>query len=182
MINIYKFKYNDRLYIVDLDGFRLVEVNQIVWEAVELSSTLEAEALIDHLSENYPRESVTESLEWLANFQRDKVVSQNRVWESPLGKKDNRLRIYVPQGKNEWFSDLESISAGTNVALYHTTQSLSKFADIYLSGETETEIAPGIYTIRLSVNDLQESPSRFNQRLKTVRGERNFGVSKPSHV
>ena len=171
MINIYKFKYNDRLYIVDLDGFRLVEVNQIVWEAVELSSTLEAEALIDHLSENYPRESVTESLEWLANFQRDKVVSQNRVWESPLGKKDNRLRIYVPQGKNEWFSDLESISAGTNVALYHTTQSLSKFADIYLSGETETEIAPGIYTIRLSVNDLQESPSRFNQRLK------QFGVN-----
>ena len=171
MINIYKFKYNDRLYIVDLDGFRLVEVNQIVWEAVELSSTLEAEALIDHLSENYPRESVTESLEWLANFQRDKVVSQNRIWESPLGKKDNRLRIYVPQGKNEWFSDLESISAGTNVALYHTTQSLSKFADIYLSGETETEIAPGIYTIRLSVNDLQESPSRFNQRLK------QFGVN-----
>lgn len=171
MLNIYKFKHNDRLYIVDLDWFRLVEVNQIVWEAVELFSQLEAEELIDHLSQSYPRDSVTDSLKWLADFQRDTIVSQNALLKSTLETEDNRLRIYVPQGRNEWFSDPESISAGTNVALYHTTQSLSKFADIYLSGETEMEIAQGIYTIRLSVSDLQASPSRFNQRLK------QFGVN-----
>lgn len=171
MFNIYKFKYNDRLYIVDLDWFRLVEVNQVIWEAVELSSTLEVEELIDHLGQNYPRDSVSESLEWLANFQRDRVVSQQVLSDGPLGAAADRLRIYVPQGKNEWFSDPESISAGTNVALYHTTQSLSKFADIYLSGEAEAEIGTGIYTIRLSANDLQASPRRFNQRLK------QFGVN-----
>ena len=70
-----------------------------------------------------------------------------------------------PQSRDEWFLDPESISGGTNVALYYTTRSLSKFADVYLSGETEEEIIPGVYTVKLPVEELQESSQRFKQRL-----------------
>ena len=168
MHNIYKFSHNNRLYIADLSRFQLVEVNQIVWEAVELSSTLGVQELIDQLSQNYSRESVAESLEWLANFQNEGTVFQISSWTNTPDTKRSLLRIYVPQGMNEWFSDPESISAGTNIALYHTTQSLSKFADVYLFGESETEIAQGIYTVNLSIEELRESPRTFNQRLNRL--------------
>ena len=110
MRNIYKFRYNNRLYIADLDWFRLVEVDQIVWEVVELSSTLEEQELIDQLSRNYPRESVIESLKWLANFQSSGIVFQDASRARTSETKGNRLRIYVPQGKNEWFLDPDSKS------------------------------------------------------------------------
>ncbi len=170
--HLYKFRQNDQLYIVDLDLFRLVEVNQIAWEAVELCTTLETQRLIDQLSQTYPRELVLATLNLLGNFQSNGMIFYSASWKSPSARDENRLRIYVPQSKDEWFSDPESISGGTNVALYYTTRSLSKFADIYLSGETDAEIAPGIHTVKLSVDGLQESPRGFNQRLNQmgVRG------------
>lgn len=163
--HLHKFRHNDNLYIADLDRCRLVEVNQIAWDAVESSPTLETEALIAHLSQTYPRELVIETLKLLGDFQSSGLIFYPPSWTSPSVRDENRLRIYVPQSKNEWFSDPESISGGTNIALYHTARSLSRFADIYLSAETEEEIAPGIHTIRLSPDELLESPRRFNQRL-----------------
>ena len=164
--DIYKFRKNDRLYIVDLDLFRLVEVNRIAWDAVELAPTLDTEKLINQLSQTYPRGLVLDTLELLGNFQSNGLIFHLSSSGTLPTTDENRLRIYVPQSRDEWFRDPESVSGGTNVALYHTTQSLSKFADIYLSGETEAKIAPGIYTIRLSGSELHESPQRFNQRLK----------------
>ena len=168
---LHKFKHNDSLYIADLNRFQLVEVNQIAWDAVELSLMLETKALIAHLSQTYPRELVLETLELLGNFQSNGVIFYSPLWTPPPNSECDRLRIYVPQSKNEWFSNPESISGGTNIALYHTAQSLSKFADIYLSGKTEEEITQGIYTVKLSAEELKESPRRFNQRL------RQFGMS-----
>ena len=166
--HLHKFRHNDRLYIADLNQFKLVEVNQIAWDVVELFPTLKTEELIVRLSQIYSRELVLETLELLGSFQDTGLIFYfpSRV---PLpDSMSDRLKIYVPQGKNEWVLDPESISTGTNVALYHTIQSLSKFADIYLSGETEAEIAPNIYTVRLSGTELQTFPQGFNQRLRQV--------------
>lgn len=167
--HLHKFRQDDKLYVADLDRFRIVEINQIAWDTLELSSTLKIEELIDHLNQTYPSKLVLETLKkLLGNFQNNDVIFCSPSWTGFPTPDKTRLSIYVPQGKNEWFLDPESISAGTNVALYHTTQSLSKFADIYLSAKTEEEIAPSIYTIRLSGNELKESPQRFNQRLKQI--------------
>lgn len=166
---LHKFRHNDRLYFADLNLFQLVEINQIAWDAVELSATLETLELIDQLSKTYPKQSVIETLESLGELQ-----DKGRIFYSPSEKDSppqvrDRFKIYVPQSKGEWFMDPESNCAGTNVALYQTMQSLSKFADVYISGETEEEIIPGIRTIRLSVEELKESPRRFNQRLNELR-------------
>ncbi|MCY3626855.1 MAG: hypothetical protein OXG88_04345 [Gammaproteobacteria bacterium] len=122
---LHKFRHKDSLYITDLDRFQLVEVNQIAWDAVELAPTLETEALIVHLSQTYPRGLVIETLELLGDFQSKGAIFYPPSWTPPPDSKSDRLRIYVPQGKDEWFSDPEAISAGTNVALYHTTSSSS---------------------------------------------------------
>ena len=166
---LHKFRQNDRLYLADLNLFRLFEVNQIAWDAVELSTMLETPELIDQLSKTYPKQSVIETLKALGHFQDNGLIfcSSPRM-DSPAAIKD-RLKIYVPQSKEEWFMDPESISAGTNIALYQTMQSLSKFADVYISGEKEEEIIPGVCTIRLSAEELQESPRRFNQRLSELK-------------
>ena len=163
--HLHKFSHNDSLYIADLDRFELVKVNQIAWDAVESSPTLETEGLIAHLSQTYPRELVLETLKLLGDFQNAGIIFYPPSSPPSPDSDRDRLSIYVPQGKGEWFLDPESISAGTNVALYHTAQSLSKFANIYLSGETEEEIALGIHAITLSSDELLESPRRFNQRL-----------------
>ena len=179
--HLHKFGHNDRLYIADLDQFRLVEVNQIAWDAVELAPSLKTPGLIHQLSQTYPRELVIETLKLLGDFQNNGVIFYPPSWVPSLASKSDRLKIYIPQGRDEWFLDPESISAGTNVALYYTTQSLSKFADIYLSGETEGEIAQGIHTVRLSADELLESPRRFNQNLSRLKvsgilGLQNHGV------
>ena len=168
MHRIHRFKRDGRLYIADVKSFRLIEVNQIAWDAVGLASTLETHELIAQLSQNYQQELVIETLKLLGEFQSNDMIFFSSSQTSPPDSERNRLKIYVPQSRNEWFLDPESISAGTNVALYHGVRSLSKFADIYLSGDTAEEIASGIYTVRLSVDELKESPRRFNQLLKQL--------------
>ena len=166
---LHKFRYNDRLYLVDLNLFRLVEVNQIAWDIVELSATLETPGLIDRLSTTYPKQSVIETLKALERLQdNDCIFYSSSRKRTPKHIRD-RLKIYVPQSKEAWFMDPESISAGTNVALYQTVQSLSKFADVYISGEKEEEVIPGVHTIKLLAEELQESPRRFNQRLNHLK-------------
>ena len=168
MHHIHKFRRDDRLYIADVESFRLIEVNQIAWDAVALAATLETHELITQLSQNYQQELVIETLKLLGEFQSNDVIFFPSSQTSSPDSEKNRLKIYVPQSRNEWFLDPESIGAGTNVALYHAVRSLSKFVDIYLSGDTAEEIASGIYTVRLSVDELKESPRRFNQRLKQL--------------
>lgn len=166
---LHKFRHKDRLYLADLNLFRLIEVNQIAWDAVELSVTLKTPELIDHLSKIYPKPSVIETLEALGDLQnKDYIFYSDSEAPAPTEIGD-RLKIYVPQSKQEWFRDPASSCAGTNIALYQTMQSLSKFADVYISGETEEEIIPGVRTIRLSMKELQESPRRFNQRLNALK-------------
>lgn len=162
---LHKFRHNDKLYIADLDLFQLIEVNEIVWDVVDLCPIQETQSLIDQLSQVYSRELVLETLKLLDSFQSNGLIFYPISGMNSFATDENRLKIYVPQSRDEWFLDPESISGGTNVALYHTTESLSKFADIYLSGETEEKIAPGIYTVRLSGTELRESPRIFNQRL-----------------
>ena len=165
----HKFRRNDRLYLADLSLFRLVEVNQIAWDAVELSATLETPGLIEQLSKTYPKQSVIETLEALGELQDNGCIFYSHSADSSFAQIRDRFKIYVPQSKENWFRDPESLCAGTNVALYQTMQSLSKFADVYISGETEEEIIPGVCTIRLSMEELQESPRRFNQRLNELK-------------
>lgn len=166
---LHKFRYNDKLYLVDLNLFRLVEVNQIAWDAVELSSTLETPGLIDRLSKTYPKQSVIETLKALGDLQDNGCIFYSHSRKQTPKQIRDHLKIYVPQSREAWFMDPESISAGTNVALYQTMQSLSKFADIYISGEKEEEIIPGVHTIKLLPEELQESPRRFNQRLNELK-------------
>lgn len=166
---LHKFRHNDRLYFVDLNLFRLVEVNQIAWDVLELSATLETPRLIDRLSKTYPKQSVIETLEALGNLQDNGCIFYAPSRKTAPTQMSDRFKIYVPQSKEAWFMDPESICAGTNVALYQTMHSLSKFADIYITGEKEEEIIPGVHSIRLSTEDLQESPTRFNQRLNELK-------------
>lgn len=164
----HKFTDKDRLYIVDLCRLRLIEVNHIAWDAVELVSQFETEALINHLSQTYPRKLVLETLKLLGDLQNNDLIFYSSLDAPRRVRDENRLKIYVPQSRDEWFSDPELISGGTNVALYHTVESLSKYADIYLPGKTEEEIAPGIQSIRISVKELHESPQSFTHRLKSL--------------
>ena len=94
--HVHKFKHNDRLYIADLDHFRLVEINQIAWEVVELSPTMDTQGLIDQLSRPYPRELVLQTLEMLGDFQSNDVIFYPSSWTRPPTRDENRLKVYVP--------------------------------------------------------------------------------------
>ena len=51
MYRVRKFRHNNRLYIADLERFRLVEVNEITWNAMAFTSTLDTDGIIDQLSQ-----------------------------------------------------------------------------------------------------------------------------------
>ena len=98
---LHKFRYNDRLYLVDLNLFRLVEVNQIAWDAVELSSTLETPGLIDRLSKTYPKQSVIETLKALGHFQDNGLIFSSSSRDGAPAQIKDRLKIYVPPEQRE---------------------------------------------------------------------------------
>ena len=100
MYRVHKFRHNDRLYIADLDRFWLVEVNEIAWNAMAFTSTLDTDGIVEQLSQTYPRELVLETLKSLEDFQNNDVIF-SASWTLLFETNGDRLKIYVPQSRNE---------------------------------------------------------------------------------
>ncbi len=145
--NVHKFRHGDRMYVTDVVQCKVLEIDAITWDILELCTSFTSDEIIDKLGGKYSQEEVIAALESLAE------VEQSGLLFSDLDKRistttvaDRRLRILVVQG-NPYVDDLTLVAGGVRVAHTHLVKSLLSYADVEVMNDTDKLFDDGVQGI-----------------------------------
>ena len=98
--NVHKFRHGDRMYVTDVVQCKVLEIDAITWDILELCTSFSSDEIIDSLGEKYSQEEVTEALESLAEVEQSGLLFSALDGYSlhDNSTADRRLRILVAQG------------------------------------------------------------------------------------
>lgn len=145
--NVHKFRHGDRMYVTDVVQCKVLEIDGITWDILELGISSTSDEIIDRLSEKYSQEEVIEALESLAE------VEENGLLFSTLDRRvsttttaDCRLRILVVQDP-PYIDDLTLVAGGVMVAHTHLIKALLPYADVEVMNDTDKLFDDGVQGI-----------------------------------
>lgn len=168
---LYIFEEGSVLYAADLQKARVVELSAVMAAILELAETRSDAEIRQVLRDTYTDTDISEAFERFAAlaregllFNRGEPIPEMRVSENER----RRLLFAIPSIPMDSFSDIETLYAGTNMALSYMVEHLLKYVDIHFAGNRHRKITDGIYEVDVSVRDF----GRLSQRL----GETYYGI------
>ena len=145
--NVHKFRHGDRMYVTDVAQCKVLEINAITWDILELCPSSTSEEIIESLSEKYSEQEVIEALESLAEVEQSGLLFSDldgRI--STTTTVDRRLRILVVQG-NPYVDDLTLVAGGVRVAHTHLIKALLPYADVEVMNDSDKLFDDGVQGI-----------------------------------
>lgn len=158
-------------YAADLDKARVIELSAAMLDILKLAETQTDDEILETLSPPYEEEEISEAFEKFAELEREGVLfNRGEDLERSLAteSKWRKLLVAIPGINVDSFFDIETLSAGTNMALAHMIQHLTKYADLHFTGSQNRKIADGVYEVDISIEDLV--------RLRSKIAETYYGI------
>ena len=151
--NVHKFRDGDQMYVTDVVQCRVLEIDAITWDILELCSSSTSEEIIDKLSDRYSEQEVIEALESLAEVEQSGLLfSALDRCSSTTTVADRRLRILVVQG-TPYVDDLTLVAGGVRVAHTHLIKSLLPYADVEVMNDVDKLFDDGVQGITFRFED-----------------------------
>ncbi len=151
--NIHKFRHGDRMYVTDVVQCKVLEIDAITWDILELCASSTSDEIIDRLGEKYSQDEVTEALESLAEVEQSGLLFANLDGHiSTTTVEDCRLRILVAQG-NPYVDDLTLVAGGVRVAHTHLIKALLPYADVEVMNDSDKLFDDGVQGIAFRFED-----------------------------
>ena len=168
---LYLFEEAGVFYAADLEKARLVELSAVMADILKLAETRTSEAIVRTLSASYEADDISEAFERFAElekegllFNRGEDLRESLATES----KWKKLLVVIPSIAVDSFFDIETLSAGTNMALSYMIQHLTKYADLHFAGSRNRKITDGVYEVDIGIDDLV--------RLRSKIAETYYGI------
>lgn len=151
-------------YVADLDKARVVELSDVMTDILKLAETQTDDAIVEILSASYEEDYISEAFEKFAELEREGLLfNRGEDLEQSLAteSKWRKLLVVIPGMNVDSFFDIETLSAGTNMALAHMIQHLTKYADLHFTGSQNRKITDGVYEVDIGIGDLVRLRSRI---------------------
>ena len=168
---LYLFEEAGVFYAADLEKARVVELSAVMADILKLAETRTSEAIVRTLSASYEADDISEAFERFAElekegllFNRGEDLRESLATES----KWKKLLVVIPSIAVDSFFDIETLSAGTNMALSYMIQHLTKYADLHFAGSRNRKITDGVYEVDIGIDDLV--------RLRSKIAETYYGI------
>lgn len=165
------FQEDGVLYAADLDKARVVELTPVMLNILKLAETHADDAIVETLSTSYKKHDISQAFERFAKLEREGLLfnrGEDLRWSFEAESKWRKLLVVIPGIDVDSFFDIETLSAGTNMALSHMIQHLTKYADLHFAGSRNRKIADGVYEVDIGVGDLV--------RLRSKIAETYYGI------
>lgn len=158
-------------YAADLEKARVVELSAVMVDILKLAETQTDVAIVETLETSYTGDEISEAFEQLAElekqgllFNRGEDLTNSFATESRWRK----LLVVIPGVDVDSFFDIETLSAGTNMALSYMIRHLTKHADLHFASSRNRKITDGVYEVDIGIDDLV--------RLRSKIGETYHGI------
>ncbi len=152
--HLHKFRQGDRMYVADLSQCVVLEIDNVVWEILNLCSSFSSEKIMEGLGKKYGSELVIEALHWLATMEARGLLFSNLESGPPvLGTETpQKLKILVLQ-RGPYTVDITLAAGGVSVAHHNLMRSLEAYASLDVVGESDEKFNENVQGIRFQSND-----------------------------
>ena len=168
---LYLFEEEGVFYAADLEKARVVELSAVMVDMLKLAETQTSEAILQTLSASYEEDDIAEAFERFAELEKEGLLfNRGEALQRHLATEGKRrkLLVVIPSVAVDSFFDIETLSAGTNMALSYMVQHLTKYVDLHFTGSRNRKIADGVYEVDIGIDDLV--------RLRSKIAETYYGI------
>ncbi len=160
------FEEEGRLYAADLDKARIVELSPVMADILKLAETHANDKIIQTLKSAYNEDDIFEAFERLEVLEKEGLLfnrGENLTETLALESERRKLLVAIPGISVDSFFDIETLYAGTNMALSYMFQHLTKYVDLHFAGNQNRKLADNVYEVDISIDDFGRLSRRINE-------------------
>ena len=154
------------LYAADIEKARTVELSPAMADILKLVETQTNDEIVQMLKVTYSEDEILEAFERLEELEREGLLfnrGENLTETRALESERRKLLVAIPGISVDSFFDIETLYAGTNMALSYMFQHLTKYVDLHFSGNQNRKLADNIYEVDISINDFGRLSRSINK-------------------
>ena len=154
------------LYAADTEKARLVELSPAMADILKLAETQTNDEIAQVLKTSYAEDNILEAFERLEALEKEGLLfnrGENLTETLALESKRRKLLVAIPYISIDSFFDIETLYAGTNMALSYMFQHLTKYVDLHFAGNQNRKLADNVYEVDISIDDFGRLSRRINE-------------------
>lgn len=153
--HLHKFQQGNRMYVADLSQCLVLEIDNIVWEILDLCPSFSSEEIVEKLRKKYSSELVIDAFKSLATLdQRGLLFSNLDSGVSSFGTEaSEKMKILVLQ-RSPYPQDITLAAGGVSVVHHNLIKSLETYAALDVVGERDEKFNENVQGIRYQFNDM----------------------------
>ena len=163
---LYFFEEDGVLYAADIEKARVIEISTVMVDILKLAEERRSAEIVQTLNTSYPQDEILEAFERFAEFEREGLLfnrGENLRETFTMENKRRKLLVVIPNITTDSFFDIETLYAGTNMALSYMFEHLTKYVDLHFAGNQNRKLADNVYEVDISVPDFGRLSRRINE-------------------
>ena len=152
--HLHKFQQGNRMYVTDMSQCLVLEIDDIVWDILDLCPSFSSEEIIEKLGKKHDTELVIAALNSLATLEQQGLLFSDLENRSPALETETprKLKILVLQ-RSPYAADITLAAGGVSVAHQNLIKSLEVYASLDVIGDRDERFNENVQGIRFQVND-----------------------------
>ncbi len=154
------------LYAADTEKARVVELSPVMADILKLAETQTNDKIVQVLKTSYAEDDILEAFERFEALEKEGLLfnrGENLTETLPLENERRKLLVAIPYISIDSFFDIETLYAGTNMALSYMFQHLTKYVDLHFAGNQNRKLADNVYEVDISIDDFGRLSRRINE-------------------
>lgn len=163
---LYLFEEGTAFYAADLEKGRVIEISAVILDILKRAETQTHEEIASVLETTYTADEISEAFVLLAEFEKEGLLFNRGEVLKPItsvAPERRKLLVAIPGIRVDSFFDIETLAAGTNMALSYMFRHLTEYVDLHFVGSQNRQIAENLYEIDMHVSDFGRLRRRINE-------------------
>ena len=163
---LYLFEEDGVLYAADIEKARVIEISAVMVDILKLADEQTSEEIVQTLNTSYSEDEILEAFETFSEFEREGLLfnrGENLRETFAIEDKRRKLLVVIPNITTDSFFDIETLYAGTNMALSYMFEHLTKYVDLHFAGNQNRKLAANVYEVDIRVSDFGRLSRRLNE-------------------
>ena len=153
-------------YAADLEKGNIVELSGVMFDILKLAEVQTSDEIVQTLKTDYAEDKIYEAFQSFAELEREGLLFNRGERLEPVLLRENerrKLLVAIPSIDVDSYFDIETLCAGTNMALSYMFEHLTKSVDLHFVGNQNRKLADHVYEVDISVSDFGRLSRRINE-------------------
>lgn len=163
---LYLFEEDTAVYAADIEKATLIELSAVMVDILKLAETQTSEEIVQILKNSYEESDIFEAFEGFADLEKEGLLfnrGENFKENPAIASERRKLLVAIPGIPIDTFFQIETLAAGTNMALSYMFQHLTQYVDLHFAGNCNRQLGDNMYEVDISIADLGRLRQRLNE-------------------